>query len=48
MNSDYVIIVGAGPVGLVAGVSQFKRFCYRFEASADLAVDLRLHFILPH
>ena len=40
MNSDCVIIVGAGPVGLVASVSliQNKIPVIVLEASADLAV----------
>ena len=49
MNSDCVIIVGAGPVGLVAAVSliQNKIPVIVLEASADLAVDLRASTFHP-
>jgi len=49
MNSDCVIIVGAGPVGLVAAVSLIENEIpvIVLEASADLAVDLRASTFHP-
>ena len=49
MNSDCVIIVGAGPVGLVAAVSLIQNNIpvIVLEASADLAVDLRASTFHP-
>ena len=49
MNSDCVIIVGAGPVGLVAAVSLIQNEIpvIVLEASADLAVDLRASTFHP-
>jgi len=49
MQSDYVIVVGAGPVGLVAAVSLIENNIpvIVLEASADLAVDLRASTFHP-
>jgi len=49
MQSDYVTIVGAGPVGLVAAVSLIENNIpvIVLEASADLAVDLRASTFHP-
>ncbi len=49
MQSDYVTVVGAGPVGLVAAVSLIENNIpvIVLEASADLAVDLRASTFHP-
>ena len=49
MKSDYITIVGAGPVGLVAAVSLIENGIpvTVLEASADLAVDLRASTFHP-
>ena len=49
MHSDYVTVVGAGPVGLVAAVSLIENNIpvIVLEASADLAVDLRASTFHP-
>ena len=49
MQSDYVTVVGAGPVGLVAAVSLIENNIpvIVLEASEDLAVDLRASTFHP-
>ena len=49
MNSEYVTVVGAGPVGLVAAVSLIENGIpvIVLEESADLAVDLRASTFHP-
>jgi 3-(3-hydroxy-phenyl)propionate hydroxylase len=49
MNSEYVTVVGAGPVGLIAAVSLIENGIpvIVLEESADLAVDLRASTFHP-